>query len=115
MEWYKLKLFMSQATTLSMDALHLLAGLIGFLVVARLFKRPLSDARPWLAVFILELLNEWSDLSVELWPDVARQLGHGAKDILLTMVVPTVLMLVARNRPGMLTPSPVHEQVTDKN
>lgn len=113
MEWYKLKLFVSQATTLSMDALHLLAGFIGLLVVARLFDRPISDARPWLAVLLLELLNEWSDLYVEIWPDVARQLGQGAKDILLTMAVPTILLLLARHRPRLLMPGPRPEQESE--
>ena len=114
MEWYRLKLFVSQATTLSMDALHLLAGFIGLLLVARLFERPVSDARPWLAVFVLELLNEWSDLHVELWPDVARQLGQGAKDIGLTMAVPTALLLLARLRPRLLMPGPLPPQEVEK-
>ena len=98
MRWYAVKRFVSDATLLSMDALHILAGFLGLLLVARLFGRPLSDARPWLAVFCLELLNEWSDLRVEHWPDFGRQLGEGAKDILLTMLVPTALLLLTRTR-----------------
>ena len=105
MEWYQVKLFVAHLTTLSMDALHIVGGFAGLLLVARLFRRPVTDGRPWLAVLALELLNEWSDLTVERWPEMAIQLGEGAKDVLLTMLVPTILLLVARRRPLLLAPA----------
>ena len=104
MEWYQVKLFVAHLTTLSMDALHIVGGFVGLLLVARLFRRPVTDARPWLAVLALELLNEWSDLTVERWPEMATQLGEGMKDIFLTMLVPTILLLIARHRPRLLVP-----------
>lgn len=104
MEWYQLKLFVSHATTFSMDALHLLAGVVGVLLLARLFRRPLSDVRPWLAVLLLELLNEWRDLAVERWPDAGQQYGEAAQDIGLTMLVPTLLLLVVRYWPHLFVP-----------
>ena len=104
MEWYQVKLFVAHLTTLSMDALHIVGGFVGLLLVARLFRRPVTDARQWLAVLALELLNEWSDLTVERWPEMASQLGEGMKDIFLTMLVPTILLLIARHRPRLLVP-----------
>ena len=102
MDWYRFKLFVSHASTLDMDALHVLVGFFGLLLVARVFHRPVTDRRPWLAVLGLELLNEWSDFYVERWPDVVRQYAEAANDIVLTMLVPTVLLLVGRYRPWLL-------------
>jgi hypothetical protein len=48
-------------------------------------------------------LNEAGDLWVEQWPEPAMQYGEGLKDIVLTMFLPTVLILVARFRPGILS------------
>ncbi len=112
-DWYQLKLFVSHATTLSMDALHLLGGFLALLLMARLFHRPLSDVRPWLAVLLLELLNEWRDLFVERWPDVGQQYGESARDIVLTMLVPTLLLLVARHWPQSLVPTAQSEPVDE--
>ena len=113
MDWYQLKLFVSHATTLSMDALHLLGGVLALLLMARLFHRPLSDIRPWLAVLLLELLNEWRDLAVERWPDVGQQYGESARDIILTMLVPTLLLLAARHWPYSLV-STAHTDSMDE-
>ena len=101
-EWYRLKTFLSHATSLSMDGLHIVGGVIALLLFARLFKRTVADFRPWLAVLVFELLNEWSDLRFEEWPEPASQYGETAKDILLTMILPTLLLLVARYRPRLL-------------
>ena len=47
------------------------------------------------------LFNESVDLWAELWPSRAMQLGEGAKDIVLTMLLPTVLMLALRWSPRL--------------
>ena len=105
-EWYRLKLFLSYATSLSMDALHIVAGVVALFLFARLFRRTIADVRPWLAVLLFELLNEWSDLRFEEWPEPASQYGEAAKDILLTMILPTLLLLVARYRPRLIVVAP---------
>ena len=46
----------------------------------------------------LELINEASDFTVEIWPLPAMQFGESAKDVVMTMFVPTVLFVVARYR-----------------
>ena len=97
--WYQVKLLLEHATGVSMDALHVMAGVLAQLLFAALFRIPLRSWRPWLFVLALLLLNEAGDLWVEQWPQPAMQYGEGLKDILLTMLLPTALILCARVRP----------------
>ena len=101
--WYQVKLFIEHASGMSMDALHVVVGFILFLLAARLLKTGIASPLPWLALLVLELFNEGYDLRVELWPNLGTQLGEGAKDILLTMALPTLLLVTARFLPQWLT------------
>jgi len=100
--WYQVKLFIEHASGISMDALHILVGFAVFLLAAQLLRTSVASAVPWLATLLLEIGNEAYDLHVELWPDPGSQLGEGAKDVMLTMALPTLLLLVARWRPDLL-------------
>jgi hypothetical protein len=100
--WYQFKLFAEHASGVSMDALHVLVGFSLFLLAARLVKRPISSFLPLLVLLLLELSNEAYDLSVEIWPTFAKQLGEGAKDIILTMGLPALVLSIARWRPDWL-------------
>lgn len=100
--WYQVKLFLEHAVGISMDALHILVGFAIFLLAAHVLKRSLASSLPWLATLLLEIGNEAHDLTIELWPDPGSQLGEGAKDIALTMALPTLILLVARWRPELL-------------
>lgn len=99
--WHQGKLFIEHAVSVSHDSLHVIVGVLVWLVLAVVLRRPLTLAGPlmWLLAFIL--WNEASDLWTEHWPDAGMQYGEGAKDVALTMFVPTVLMLVARLRPEL--------------
>lgn len=99
--WYQVKLFLEHASGISMDALHILIGFAIFVMAGLLLKRSLGTALPWLAVLILELGNEAYDLHVELWPDPGSQLGEAAKDIMLTMALPTLVLALVRWRPRL--------------
>src|SRR5215213_9431909 len=103
--WHRAKMFIEHAIFFSSDALHVLVGTIVWVAIAVLWRRPLSDWRPWLAVFVLLLLNEAVDLQVERWPDAAMQYGESAKDLLLTMILPTLLMLLVRSNPRLFSAS----------
>jgi len=81
-----------------MDALHVLVGLLIFALAALLFRRSPRSPLPWFTLLALELCNEAYDLHAELWPNRASQYGEGAKDILLTMALPTFILLLARWR-----------------
>lgn len=103
--WHQFKLFIEHASGVSMDALHILVGFFLFLLAARMMKRPLGSFLPWTALLVMELANEAYDLRVELWPNRASQLGESAKDILLTMALPTLLLAILRWRPEWLVDS----------
>ena len=101
-DWYQLKLFAQHSSGISMDALHVIAGVVLQLLIAGLFRSSVARPVPLLAVLALALFNEASDFWVEVWPDPGMQAGEAVKDVVLTMFVPTVIFLVARYRPKLL-------------
>ncbi len=111
--WYQFKIFIEHASGISMDALHILVGFAIFLLAALTLKRSVASPLPWLATLLLEIGNEAHDLTVELWPDAGSQLGEGAKDILLTMALPTLLNLIARWRPRLLGANTAQRRLAD--
>ena len=100
-DWYQFKLLLTHASGFSMDSLHIVLGPAGMLGFAWLLGTSIARWTPWLLVFALEVLNEVHDLRVEQWPNPGQQYGEGLKDILLTMVLPTLLLLLARHRPWL--------------
>lgn len=102
-DWYQLKLFVQHASGFSMDALHVIAGVVLQLAIAFVCRSSVARPLPLLAVLGLELVNEASDFRVERWPDPAMQFGESAKDVILTLLVPALLFLIARRRPKLLT------------
>ena len=106
LDWYQVKLFAERSTGVSMDALHIIAGVLLQLLVAALFRRSLASPIPLLAVLALEIVNEANDFRVEIWPDPGMQFGEAAKDIVLTMLIPTLIFLIARRRPKLLVQTP---------
>jgi hypothetical protein len=111
--WYQIKLLIEHASGISMDALHILVGFILFLLAARLLKTGVASPRPWLVLLLLELLNEAYDLRVEIWPNFGTQLGEGIKDILLTMILPTLVALLAYWRPCLFLPAGLVDRSAD--
>lgn len=102
MEWYQFKLFLGHASGVDMATFHVLVGVPVQLTVALVLGLPVTRWIPWLAVLMLEIVNEWIDLRVEKWPDPGMQYGNGVNDILLTMLLPTLILAVGRLRPGIL-------------
>ena len=102
LDWYQLKLFAAHSTGVSMDALHLVVGVLLQLLIALLFRSSVARPLPLLAVLALAVVNEANDFRVEIWPDPGMQFGESAKDIVLTMFIPTLIFLVARRRPKLL-------------
>ncbi len=101
-DWYQLKLFAEHSTGISMDALHVIVGVLLLFMIALLFRSSLARPMPLLALLALELINEANDFRVEIWPDPGMQFGEAAKDVVLTMFIPTLIFLVARRRPKLL-------------
>jgi hypothetical protein len=101
--WYQIKLFVAHASGSSMDSLHVIAGVAVQLLVAGLWRISVASWRAWSAVLGLALLNEAADLALERWPHPGMQMGEAANDLLLTMALPTALMLAARYRPSLFS------------
>lgn len=101
-DWYQLKLFAAHSTGVSMDALHVVVGVLLQLLIALMFRSSVARPLPLLAVLALAVVNEANDFRVEIWPDPGMQFGEAAKDIVLTMFIPTLIFLVARRRPKLL-------------
>ena len=102
LDWYQVKLFAQHASGMSMDALHVIAGVVLLFAVALLLRASVARRLPLLVVLLFALINEASDFRVEIWPQMAMQAGEAAKDVILTMIVPVLIFLVARYRPKLL-------------
>jgi hypothetical protein len=103
--WHEGKLFVEHTVAINHDALHIIIGVLVWLGIALVMRRSVSTKFPWLWLLALILWNETVDLWTEQWPDAGMQYGEGAKDVLLTMFVPTVLMFAARLRPALFAAS----------
>jgi uncharacterized membrane protein len=99
--WGEMKQFIQHSLGFNLDAVHVIVGVLIFLAAALLLRRPVSSLAPWLVVFVLTCFNEAMDLWLQQWPNPAIQYGEGLKDILLTLLLPTVLLLTARRFPRL--------------
>ena len=99
--WHEAKLFIEHAVSICHDTLHLFAGLLIWLVAALLAKRPLTAWVPLFVTLFFAVLNEAIDLSVELWPSPGMQFGEGARDVMTTMAVPTLMFVAFRAFPRL--------------
>lgn len=104
--WLQAKELLAHSSGWPMDTLHVVAGVAVQLAAAALLRCSLAEWRPWLAVLALELANEAHDLWVERWPSLPMQLGEGLSDLVATMLLPTLLLIVARHRPALLSRRP---------
>lgn len=86
----------------SNDALHLISGVLLILLCVFVLRSSLRSFRPWLALLGLALVNELNDMHVRGWPGRSTQLGESAVDIILILLLPTLLLVVARMRPNLL-------------
>ncbi len=100
--WHQLKDGVELASGWPPASLHLVFGVIAQLLFAALMKTSLADFRPWVLVLLLELVNEAYDFWFERWPLLAQQAVEGASDLGATMLLPSLLLLVARYRPELM-------------
>lgn len=99
--WHQAKLFLEHSVAVSNDALHVILGVVVQLIAALLLRRPVSALTPWLAALAITIWNEAVDLWSDQWPHAGMQYGESAKDVALTMLLPTALLLAARLRPDL--------------
>lgn len=108
MDWIAMKTVASDTVGLSRDALHLLAGMGAQLFLVLVFRSWFGAIWPVAAVALAALGNEWLDLTSEIWPGEERrqQWWESGKDMVTTVLLPTVLLLVSRFAPGRFTRPP---------
>jgi hypothetical protein len=99
--WHEGKLFIEHMVNVSHDSLHVIVGVLLWLAFAFLTRKPLSSWLPWLWIFAVILWNETVDLWTEQWPDPGQQYAEGIKDLVMTMLLPTLLMFALRFRPEL--------------
>jgi hypothetical protein len=100
--WYEFKQWLEISSGLHMDALHVHAGILCQLAAAFLLRRPLGSIWPWLVVAVAVTGNEIYDIQLDLWPNWDDQIREGVKDLWNTLLMPTLLMLVARYAPWLI-------------
>ena len=105
-EWIRVKLVASELAGVSQDGLHILFGFLAFLAAAAILRRSVASPLPWLAVLILEILNEVFDLAAGAAAWVAPMWPGSVKDVVTTMSVPTALLITARLAPGLFVHRP---------
>jgi hypothetical protein len=105
MDYFGFKLGLVTATGLNMDALHVYAGIIVQLLAALILRRSVRSPLPWLVVLVAVLANEAYDLHYDPWPEAqhAWQIAESVKDVWNTLAMPTLLLLLARFVPWLLT------------
>ena len=101
MDWFEVKQWLSAGTGLGMDALHVHAGVLLQAAAALVLRRRLSSPLPWLLLLLLVLANEVYDYGHEIWRDREAQRAESLRDAWNTMLLPTLLLLLARYAPQL--------------
>jgi hypothetical protein len=101
--WFDFKAGLEALAVIQDQALHVLAGVLLQLLFAALVRRPISSFLPWWGVVALELANEWADIRFSTWPGADAQYRDSLVDLLVTVALPTVLLVISRRYPGLLT------------
>ena len=105
MDWEAIKAAVAAWTGLERDALHIYAAILIQIGAAALFRRTLASPWPWLVVLAFALTNEWLDMNrdnlIEPWEEAAA-----LHDLWNSMLLPTLLLLVARFAPGLMRKVP---------
>jgi hypothetical protein len=99
--WISLKQSLVAAAGIETDAVRILASLLLLMAFAFVTRRAFSNWLPWLGVLAAAFLNEVASL-----PGVTLRGADWtlpARDIVLTMVLPTMLLLLGRFAPTLLS------------
>lgn len=96
------KIAVVELSTLDRDSLHIHVSIIAYLLACFVLRRKAASWLPWLAVFALALFGEYIDARNILKTNEAfytnweKMWAFHGKDIINTMIAPTILLLTAR-------------------
>ena len=86
------------------DALHIYAALLVQIAAAKLSRRSLGHVLPWLVVLGVELINEIFDIWRGGEPRLMSwQIVAAMHDVINTMLLPTALLILCRQAPGVFS------------
>lgn len=113
LDWQQIKDVIAAWTGLERDALHIYAALLAQVGSALVLRRSLAHWAPWAFVLLLalgnELLDMFGDRLVEAW-----EVDAGLHDLWNTMLLPSLLLLLARFAPRtMARPTAAEEREND--
>lgn len=113
MDWQQIKETIAVWTDLERDALHIYAALLVQVASAWVLGRRLAHGLPWACVLALAVANELLDMKggdpIERW-----ELDAGLHDLWNTMVLPTMLLMLARFAPRLVVlPEPEPEPAAE--
>ena len=98
---FEMKMLLERSIAFSPDVLHVLAGAALAIVAALVLRSPLSSWRPWTVTLLAAVANEAMDFAIERWPSIGMQAGESVRDLLLTLSVPTLLLVGVRTMPHL--------------
>ncbi len=104
MDWLEVKVQIVEWSGLDRDSLHIYASVAVQLLSALILRRPIASMWPWICAWIVVLWNEYIDLSqFENWDVVPEHIWDAVQlDLWNSMLLPTILFLIARFIPGWM-------------
>jgi hypothetical protein len=99
--WTHARSFLEQLAGLGHATFAILACTGLWIAAGLLLRRSLAAMVPWAAVLLVSVWNEAAQLVLQHWPDRVWQYRESARDLLLAMLLPTLLMLAIRARPAL--------------
>jgi hypothetical protein len=100
--FFDFKYWASEVSHLDRDSLHIHVSLVAYMLVCLVLRTKASTIWPWLAVLCLAFAGEYLDgqklleTEFENYPDQATLWRFHGKDMINTMIAPTLLFLAAR-------------------
>src|SRR3546814_14443438 len=95
--WGQAKIWLSEVTGLSPDALPVHASFLTMLAAAVLWRRRMDHVLPWVTVLALEIVNAVLDLRAPVGNE--HTLHASSPDIRSTLSLPTILLICLRFTP----------------
>ena len=96
LDWQDTKTALVDHAHLGRDALHIYAALLIFLGACWLFRWKAGSIKPWLLVLLVQTINEIFDMRIGFEDGGAIRIWGTIKDMVNTMIAPTLLVLAAR-------------------
>lgn len=96
LNWQDTKTALVDHAHLERDALHVYAALMIFLGACWLFRWKATSIKPWLLVLLIQTMNELFDMWGSYEDDGVIWIWGNIKDMINTMILPTLLILAAR-------------------